>query len=129
MNILRSSLDKRRKLPNFLLEENEKIIAHYTASYDVGTSNFSCWRLCNLYLTNRRVFFAQGRKLIFNIPLYLIKEITIVERKWILGKKIKQLHISWGNIKTKFVYIGIKNPHYWKGLIEAGTSELIHDKR
>ncbi|MEW6456334.1 MAG: GRAM domain-containing protein [Acidobacteriota bacterium] len=119
MNTIRSSLDKLRKLPEFPLEENEKIIEHYTASYDMGNSQFSSWRLGNLYLTNKRVFFAQGRKIIFNIPMSQIKDINIVERRWILGKKIEQLRISWGDTKTKFVYIGIKNPAYWKDLIEA----------
>jgi len=89
---MRRDLDTIRKPVSLPLLQDEKVIKYYTASYDIGSSLASSWRLGNLYLTNKRLLFIQGRKILFNVLLSQIKTINIVKRGWILGKKVKQLN-------------------------------------
>ena len=113
-------LDIIRKPVNFPLRPGEKVMRYYTASYDTGSSLASSWRLGNLYLTNKRLLFVQGRKILFQVLLSQIKTINIVKRGWILGKKVKQLNIvSEGR---RVPYIAIKDPENWKKEIEESIS-------
>jgi len=114
-------LDIIRKPVNLPLRPGEKVMRYYTASYDTGSSLASSWKLGNLYLTNQRLLFVQGRKILFQVLLSQIKTINIVKRGWILGKKIKQLNIvSEGR---RVPYIAIKDPENWKKAIEERTSD------
>lgn len=113
---MRSYLDTIRKPVSLPLLLGEEVIRYYTASYDTGSSLASSWRLGNLYLTNKRLLFVQGRKILFQVLLSQIKTINIVKRGWILGKKVKQLNIvSEGR---RVPYIAIKDPENWKKTIE-----------
>jgi len=76
----------------------------------------SSWRLGNLYLTNKRLLFVQVRKILFEVLLGQIKTINIVKRRWILGKKVKQLNIV--SAGRRVPYIAIKDPEEWKKAIE-----------
>ena len=117
---MRSDLDTRRKPVSLPLLPGEEVIKYYTASYDIGSSLASSWRLGNLYLTNKRLLFVQGRKILFQVLLSQIKTINIVKRGWILGKKVKQLNIvSEGR---RVPYIAIKDPENWKKAIEESIS-------
>lgn len=98
----------------------EEITKYYTASYDTGSSLASSWRLGNLYLTNKRILFVQGRKILFQVLLCQIKAINIVKRGWILGKKVKQLNII--SESRRVPYLAIKDPEGWKKIIEEGIS-------
>jgi len=99
----------------------EEVIKYYTASYDIGSSLASSWRLGNLYLTDKRLLFVQGRKILFKVLLSQIKTINIVKRGWILGKKVKQLNIvSEGR---RVPYIAIKDPENWTKAIEERTPD------
>ena len=112
---MRRDLDTIRKPVSLLLLPGEEVIKYYTASYDIGSSLASSWRLGNLYLTNKRLLFVQGRKILFKVLLSQIKTINIVKRGWILGKKVKQLNIvSEGR---RVPYIAIKDPENWKKAI------------
>jgi len=114
-------LDTIRKPVNLPLRPDEEVTKYYTASYDTGSSLASSWKLGNLYLTNQRLFFVQGRKILFQVLLSQIKTIDIVKRGWILGKKIKQLNIvSEGR---RVPYIAIKDPENWIKTIEERTSD------
>jgi len=114
-------LDIIRKPVNLPLRPSEEVTKYYTVSYDTGSSLASSWKLGNLYLTNQRLLFVQGRKILFQVPLSKIKIINIVKREWILGKKIKQLNIvSEGR---RVPYIAIKDPENWKKAIEERTSD------
>jgi len=118
---MRSYLDTIRKPVSLPLLPGEEVIKYYTASYDTGSSLASSWRLGNLYLSNKRLLFVQGRKILFNVLLSQIKTINIVKRGWILGKKVKQLNIvSEGR---RVPYIAIKDPENWKKAIEERTLE------
>jgi HSP20 family molecular chaperone IbpA len=118
---MRSCLDTIRKPVSLPLRPGEEVTKYYTASYDTGSSLASSWKLGNLYLTNQRLFFVQGRKILFQVPLNQIKIINIVKREWILGKKVKQLNIvSEGR---RVPYIAIKDPENWKKAIEERTSD------
>ena len=119
---MRRDLDTIRKPVNFPLLQNEEVLKYYTASYDVGSSLASSWRLGNLYLTNERLLFVQGRKILFGVLLNQIKTINIVKRKWILGKKVKQLNIV--SQDKKVPYIAVKNPEEWKKVIEERARQL-----
>ncbi len=118
---MRSYLDTIRKPVSLPLLPGEEVIKYYTASYDIGSSLASSWRLGNLYLTNKRLLFVQERKILFKVLLSQIKTINIVKRGWILGKKVKQLNIvSEGR---RVPYIAIKDPENWKKAIEERTLE------
>jgi len=117
---MRSYLDTIRKPVSLPLLQGEEVVKYYTASYDIGSSLASSWRLGNLYLTNKRLLFVQGRKIIFKVLLNQIKTINIVKRGWILGKKVKQLNIvSEGG---RVPYIAIKDPENWKKVIDESIS-------
>ncbi|MBA3063419.1 MAG: Hsp20/alpha crystallin family protein [Atribacteria sp.] len=118
---MKSYLDTIRKPVSLPLLPGEEVIKYYTASYDTGSSLASSWRLGNLYLTNKRLLFVQGRKILFKVLLSQIKTINIVKRGWILGKKVKQLNIvSEGR---KVPYIAIKDPENWKKAIDERTPD------
>jgi len=123
---MRRDLDTIRKPVSLPLLQDEKVIKYYTASYDIGSSLASSWRLGNLYLTNKRLLFIQGRKILFNVLLSQIKTINIVKRGWILGKKVKQLNIvSEGR---RVPYIAIKDPENWKKAIDESISMVRGQK-
>jgi HSP20 family molecular chaperone IbpA len=123
---MRRDLDTIRKPMSLPLLPGEEVIKYYTASYDIGSSLASSWRLGNLYLTNKRLLFVQGRKILFQFLLSQIKTINIVKRGWILGKKVKQLNIvSEGR---RVPYIAIKDPENWKKSIEESIS-LVRGQR
>ena len=118
---MRSYLDTIRKPVNLPLLHGEEVIKYYTASYDIGSLLASSWRLGNLYLTYKRLLFVQGRKILFKVLLSQIKTINKVKRRWILGKKVKQLNIvSEGR---RVPYIAIKDPENWKKVIEERAPE------
>jgi len=113
---MRSYLDTKRKPVSLPLLPGEEIIMYYSASYDIGSSPASSWRLGNLYLTNARLLFVQGKKILFKVLPSQIKAINIVKRGWILGKMVKQLHIVSKDRRVPF--IAIKDPENWKKTIE-----------
>jgi len=117
---MRSYLDTIRKPVSLPLLAGEEVTKYYTASYDTGSSLASSWRLGNIYLTNKRLLFVQGRKILFQVLLCQIKAINIVKRGWILGKKVKQLNIISENRRVP--YLAIKDPEGWKKTIEEGIS-------
>ena len=117
---MKSYLDTIRKPVSLPLLAGEEVTKFYTASYDTGSSLASSWRLGNLYLTNKRILFVQGRKILFKVLLSQIKTINIVKRGWILGKKVKQLNIA--SEGRRIPYIAIKDPENWKKVIEEGIS-------
>ena len=123
---MRRDLDTIRKPMSLPLLFDEEVIKYYTASYDTGSSLASSWRLGNLYLTNQRLLFVQGRKILFQVILSQIKTINVVKRGWILGKQVKQLNII--SAGRRVPYIAIKDPENWKKTIEESIS-LVRSQR
>jgi len=117
---MRRDLDTIRKPVSLPLLAGEEVSKYYTASYDTGSSLASSWRLGNLYLTNKRLLFVQGRKILFMVLLSQIKTINIVKRGWILGKQVKQLNII--SAGRRVPYLAIKDPENWKKVIEESIS-------
>ncbi|MGB5159441.1 Hsp20/alpha crystallin family protein [Desulfobacterium sp. N47] len=113
---MKSYLDTIKKPVILPLQQDEEIIKYFTASYDIGSSLASTWRLGILYLTNKRLLFVQVRKILFQVLLSQIKTINIVKREWILGKKVKQLNIVREGRRVP--YIAIKDADNWKRDIE-----------
>ncbi|MDO9463985.1 MAG: Hsp20/alpha crystallin family protein [bacterium] len=124
---MRSYLDTIRKPVNLPLLQGEEVLKYFTASYDVGSSLASSWRLGNLYLTNKRLLFVQGRKILFEGLLSQIKTINIVKRRWILGKKVKQLSIVSEGRRAP--YIAIKDPEEWKKAILSDPQSPVHNSQ
>jgi len=116
---MKSYLDTIKKPVSLPLLQGEEVIKYYTASYDIGSSLASTWRLGNLYLTNKRLLFVQVRKILFDVLLSQIKTINIVKREWILGKKVNQLNIVREGRRVP--YIAVKDPENWKRAIEERT--------
>lgn len=113
---MKNYLDTIRKPVDLPLMPGEEVILYYSASYDIGSSIASSWRLGNLYLTNIRLLFVQGKKILFKVLHNQIKTVSIVTRGWVLGKKVKQLYIVAGD--RKFPFIAIKDPEIWTKAIE-----------
>ena len=101
---------KTPKRPDFI-EADEEFIEMFSASLDVGTRALSSWRLCNIYLTNRRLVLAQARKIIKEFRFNMIQKITVVERPWIASKKVPQLEIVMKS--GKLYYVAVKNATSW----------------
>ena len=118
---MKNYLDTIRKPVDLPLIPGEEVIMYYTASYDIGSSIASSWRLGNLYLTNIRLLFVQGRKILFKVLHSQIKTVNIVTRGWVLGKKVKQLNIITEGRKVPF--IAIKDPENWIKAIEERAME------
>lgn len=92
-------------------EPDEELIKSFSASYDVGNAMISSWRLCNIYLTTKRLVLAQAKKIMKSFRFDEIKSGTIVERPWIARKKIPQIRI---NMKSgKVYYVAVNNATGW----------------
>ncbi|MFH1652618.1 MAG: hypothetical protein ABIE74_01025 [Pseudomonadota bacterium] len=122
--MIKSSLDLHRKLPTPMLEPEEKIIKKCSGTLDIGQKAFSTFRPCNIYLTDRRLMLAQVRKVIKDFRYSTIKELTIVKRNWLAGKKKLQLKIT---LKSGHVHFVVMNePQDWLRLMaEFGDMKVI----
>jgi hypothetical protein len=114
---MRSTLDKVRKL-SFLTElDSEKVIHASTGSFDAGRGRISVWKLGAVYLTDSGLSFVQGKRIIFKLPISHIKEIKIVERLWVMNKRLKQLEIRYINPimnKGRIYYFAVQNAKEWE---------------
>jgi hypothetical protein len=122
---MHSSLDILRKASTLDFSKGEVILDSYTASYDAGNAGFSTWKLGNLHLTGKRLLFVQVKKVLFQIPLSEIRQIDLIKKRWILGKRVPQLYITWNNGRTRNVFIAVKEPHKWKEHIERLITKMI----
>lgn len=84
--------------------------------YTIKTSVNPSWKLGKLYLSPSRLFFIQGRSILFFIPLNRIARVDIVEREWLVGRIINQLCIIVRGYNP--FYMAIRNPQSWKEAIE-----------
>mgnify|MGYP001592737607 CR=1 FL=1 len=97
-------LKKKTVIPDFI-EPGEELVRMFSASLDVGNRALSSWRLCNIYLTNKRLILAQARKIIKEFVFDRIGRVTIVERPWIANKKVSQLEIIMKSCKVYYVAV------------------------
>lgn len=110
--MIKSYFDIKKKKPATPeFEPDEELIRMFSASVDVGTRALSSWRLCNIYLTNKRLVLAQARKIIREFRFDKILRVTVVERPWIAGKKIPQLEIVMKSGKP--YYVAVKDATSW----------------
>lgn len=101
---------KTPKRPDFI-EPDEEFIEMASASLDVGQRALSSWRLCNIYLTDRRLILAQARKIIKDFRFDRIQRVAVVERPWIASKKIPQLEIVMKSGRP--YYVAVKDATSW----------------
>ena len=101
-------------MDSLLLLPGEEVVLRGQGSYDAGSLN-SSWKLGNLYLTNKRLLFAQARRAIFGVALEEIKEVKIEPRRWLLGRKVKQLCLL---TRGGRVFIAMKDAQLWEELIK-----------
>lgn len=102
---------KRKTVTPDFIEPGEKLVKNFSASLDVGQSALSSWRLCNVYLTNKRLILAQARKIIKEFIFNRIQRVTVVERPWIASKKIPQLEIVMKSGRP--YYVAVKDATLW----------------
>lgn len=103
------SMNKKPVTPPF--EADEELVRMFSASLDVGRAALSSWRLCNIYLTNKRLIAGQARKVIKDFRFDQTERVTVVERPWIASKKIPQIEIIMKSGKT--YYIAVKDATSW----------------
>ncbi len=103
------TMNKKPVTPSF--EPDEELVRMFSASLDVGRTSLSSWRLCNLYLTNKRLIAGQARKVITDFKFDQVERVTVVERPWIASKKIPQLEIV--KKSGKIYYIAVKDATSW----------------
>jgi len=84
--------------------------------YTIKTSVNPSWKLGKLYLTPSRLFFIQGRYMLFLIPISRIARVSIIQRAWLAGRMINQLCLHVRGYKP--FYMAIRNPQNWKEAIE-----------
>jgi hypothetical protein len=92
----------------------EEVIFQGQGSYDTGSLN-SSWKLGNLYLTNKRLLFAQARRTIFEVGLEEIRELKVEPRRWLLGRRVKQLCLLTRGGRA---FIATKDAQLWEELIK-----------
>jgi hypothetical protein len=99
---------------SLLLLPGEEVVWQGQGSYDAGSLS-SSWKLGILYLTNKRLLLAQARRAIFETALGEIKEVKVELRRWLLGRKVKQLCLL---TRGGRVFIAIKDAQLWEELIK-----------
>lgn len=93
------------------LIEGEKIIKRGSACISIGLYSTS-WKPVNLILTNKRLIFCQPSfKVIIEVALDKIKDIGIVERRFILGAKRKTICTIMEN---GYQYVAVNDPERWR---------------
>jgi hypothetical protein len=89
----------------------------------------STWQIGQLFLTEKRLYFKQTRKYLFEINLDKIVKITIEKRIWLLGCRVKQLCINYysknGNEK---VYIALAEPERWVPLVKNTMARMLIER-
>lgn len=112
-----------------LLFEGEGIVLRAQGSLQEGRYG-SSWKLGHLYLTNKRLFFIQVTKRIFEVGLDEIRDLMVVKREWLLGVRIKQLGVS---LKPgggeRIAYIALEKPERWVETIKEGMTLMLAPKR
>jgi hypothetical protein len=97
-------------IPSITIPENEELIMKEQGLCEHGIS----WKPGHLYLTDKRVIFAQGARIFFQGALKNLAFCKVVKRKCILGKMVKQLMFVFGNKK---IHIATRNTEEWMNII------------
>lgn len=84
--------------------------------YTIKTSINPSWKMGKLFLEPERLFFLQGNSELFEVPIKKIKQVYIVQRKW-LGKKTGDQLCIVINGYSPF-HIAVMDPQTWKEAIE-----------
>lgn len=103
-------------IPSITIPENEELIAKEQGLCEHGIS----WKPGHLYLTDKRIVFAQGARIFFQGALKNLVLCKVVKRKCILGKMVKQLVFVFEN---RSVYIATRNVEEWMSTI----GQVIND--
>ena len=106
-----------------VLIEEERIILQGQSCF---STTCKTWKPGHLYLTNKRLIFSQpGGRIVFQISLEKIREVTLVKERFILGLKRKFLHILYKGATTKKMFralFAINKPEQWeKAIMETKT--------
>lgn len=84
--------------------------------YTIKASLNPSWKLGKLYLTPSRLFFIQGRYMLFLVHIKNIVGVSVRRRSWIAGRMINQLCLHVKDFKP--FYVAIRNPQNWQEAIE-----------
>lgn len=96
-----------------------------------GTLQFrSAWQLGHLFLTDRRLIFIQANKTILEYRLDKIIGMSIRQRSWMMGIKVKQLYIEFNcGSGREQAYIALAKPGEWVAAIKEGMTLMLFHSR
>lgn len=92
------------------IPKDEEIIMKEQGLFEHGIS----WKPGHLYLTNKRIIFAQGARIFFQAGIKNLVLCEIVKRKCILGKRVKQLRFVF---ESRNVCIATRSVDDWVSVI------------
>lgn len=107
------------------LNSGEKMILQAQGSLQLGAS----WKPGHFFLTNRRLYFIQVSKKIFEVSLDEITGMSIAKRSWLLGVRVKQLCIAYSaNLETEQVNITLAEPKKWVEAIKESMTLMLAER-
>lgn len=118
-NKIQSALEQVRMLDMPKSIDGEPVIYRGQAAFDGGSVFRSNWKMGQLYLTKGKLAFHQKQNQIREIQVCMIKDINVIERDWVPGKRTLQLCIieQNGNSRRK-CYFSVNDADLWKDRIE-----------
>ena len=123
-----SSLEKFRESIRSPFIDSERIVARTQACFDAGNLAFASWRPGVLYLTPTRLLFYQGDNPLFRLPLNTVKDIKVVERRWVSKRTCQQLELRTEREKgARTVHLRIEPLEKWNEWIEQRVKEAGND--
>lgn len=105
--------------------KGEKILLKSQSTLQINLA----WQTGHLFLTDRRLIFTQVKKKVFECSLDKISEISVVQRKWLLGTRVRQLCIgvNFGGA-GKHVYAALAKPEEWINAIKENMTRLLAER-
>ena len=108
------------------LSKGERIILEAQGTLQFGPT----WQLGHLFLTDRRLIFIQAKKTILEYRLDKIIGMNIMRRRWMMGIKVKQLHIEFNcGSGREQAYIALAKPGEWIAAIKEGMTLMLFHLR
>ncbi|MDA2929109.1 hypothetical protein MYX84_04020 [Acidobacteria bacterium AH-259-O06] len=118
-NKIQSALDGVRRLNMPKSIDGEPVIDGRQAAFDGGSVFRSSWKMGQLYLTKSRLLFYQGQNQIRDVQLSAIKDINVLERDWVPGRKTVQLClIEQRGERTRKSFFSFDDADLWRDRIE-----------
>ena len=128
---IKSALEGVRRLGFPKNIDGEPVVYAGQAGYDGGSAFKSLWKMGQLFLTQDKLLFYQGRdNVIRQIDVSLIQQIEVLERDWVPGRKTTQLCVieQRGDMRRKTFFgftTGTTGTEEWRDRIQ----KLLNGRR